>query len=368
MSNPLLPLCLNHLRNLVGFNTCNPPKAYSESGIIKYIQQVFDLPKVKIEIMDYGNDSINILITKGNPSLLFNFHMDTVPTTDGWNSNPFELYVTENKAYGLGACDTKGSAAAMLAVIQTYHTEIDHFALLFSSDEEHGNSTCIKKFLEKEHNYKGIIVAEPTQAKAVTAHRGINTFTLRIKGNSGHSSEKRALTDNCIHKFSQWASKSLAMAKDFEQMNYQNLSGICFNIGKVQGGIKPNIIANELFANFGVRPLPEQGIQSIKEEILSFLEDGMFLEDNFKAPSLPAKKNQSHNHSNPNQELAEELDLPTSEAVNFWTEASLFSEAGYPSIVYGSGNIAQAHAPNEFVELEQLQEILLEYHRILHHE
>ncbi|WP_251359667.1 acetylornithine deacetylase [Kangiella sp. TOML190] len=362
MNNLLLDSCLNHLQQLVAFDTCNPPKAYSASGIIDYLLQQFDLPEVEIKVSDHGNDSINILVTKGDPKLLFNFHMDTVPVSDGWQSDPFQLTVKEDKAYALGACDIKGAAAAMLAVIERYHHSISDFALLFSSDEEHGNSSCIKNFLSEHHPYQGVIVAEPTQAKAVTAHRGIHTFKLSIAGKSGHSSEQRALTENCIHQFSHWSQKAIKLAESYLTQSYKGLSGICFNIGLIQGGIKPNIIADEVTANFGVRPLPGQDLNKLKQELSQLLTDKMSLSDGFSAPALPSKQTAADN-----EKLAEQLQLPHSEPVNFWTEASLFHQAGYPSIVYGPGNIEQAHAPNEYVKLQQLHSVIENYHRILSH-
>ncbi len=363
MNKQLLASCLEQLEQLVSFNTCNPPRNYEASGMIEYLTQQLDLPSVQIEVIDYSNDSINVLIQKGKPELLFNFHMDTVPVSEGWNSNPFELTLKKNKAYGLGACDIKGAAAAMIAVIKQYHETISDFALLFSSDEEHGNSSCIRNFLLETHDYKGVIVAEPTQAKAVTAHRGINTFELTINGVSGHSSKKRALAENCIHKFSNWSYQAIEVAKTYEKQSFKSLSGICFNIGKIKGGIKPNIIADEVIANFGFRPLPDQNPNEIKKQLMQLLRKNMTLSDGFSAPSLFSNQTKSDN-----EKLVQQLKLPLSEPVNFWTEASLFQQAGYPAIVYGPGNIEQAHTPNEYVSMKQLDKVLEAYHRILHYD
>ena len=363
MTNKLLSSCLNHLTELVAFDTSNPPKAFRESGIIEYLQQQLTLPQVSVEVMDYGNNSINILVKKGQPKYLFNFHLDTVPSGEGWDTNPYHLEIREDKAFGLGSCDIKGAAAAMLSVIEHYHHAISHFALLFSSDEEHGNSVCVRQFLNNKHAYKGVIVAEPTQAKAVTAHRGINTFELTIQSQSGHSSEPRALLDNTIHQFSQWANKAIDIAQTYQQQCYQNLSGICFNIGQVNGGVKPNIIASQLKAKFGVRPLPGLSSHMVKDEFCSITTENTTISTSFEAPSLPEELDDYRSYH-----LAKLLGLPLAEPVNFWTEASLFHQAGYPAIVYGPGNIQQAHTANEYVCLSQLESVIHEYYRILSHE
>jgi acetylornithine deacetylase len=63
--------------------------------------------------------------------------------------------------------------------------------------------------------------------------------------------------------------------------------------------------------------------------------------------------------------LAGKLGLPLGPAVNFWTEASLFSEAGLPALVFGPGDIAQAHTADEWVALAQLETVANHYQRII---
>ena len=100
--NPDLDLCLNHLKALVGFDTSNPPRKTKESGLIEYLNS---LDFIDPQIQDHGEGSFNIFFTKGSPKYLVNVHLDTVPAGDGWESNPHELIIKNNKAYGLGVCD-----------------------------------------------------------------------------------------------------------------------------------------------------------------------------------------------------------------------------------------------------------------------
>ena len=80
----------------------------------------------------------------------------------------------------------------------------------------------------------------------------------------------------------------------------------------------------------------------------------------FVAPALPASGDVSDAES-----FADELGLTLSPPVNFWTEASLFSEAGYRAIVYGPGNIVDAHQPNESVDLDELNQALIDFKAII---
>lgn len=351
---------IQHLTKLVSFDTTNPPRNIQQSGIVEYLQQV--LIGAEVTVTDYGDGSINILAIKGAPEYLFNYHIDTVPVTDGWSSDPFVLSNKDGKLYGLGACDIKGAAACMLACIEA---GVDNYALLFSSDEEHGNSLCVKSFLTEKHGYKGIVVAEPTNAKAVLAHRGIITATVTFSAESGHSSESRALQDNTNHQASKWIVNATEWAENQLSENFQGLNGTCFNVGRIEGGIKPNIIAPKTEIKFGLRPLPGKSSSQVMSQLLenSAISLSSTVSIGFQAPSLPANMSFEHN-----QMLAEALALPIGEPVNFWTEASLFSEAGYAAIVYGPGSISQAHTADEWVSISELEEVAGQYWRILGHE
>ncbi|MBD3668309.1 MAG: acetylornithine deacetylase [Kangiella sp.] len=363
-SEQLLGKTLDHLKSLVAFDTTNPPRKIAESGIVEYLCQHFN--DANIEVIDYGGGSINVYAVKGKPKYLFNFHIDTVPVAQGWGSDPFSLMIKEGKVFGLGCCDIKGAAACFLACVEQ---GLNDYAVLFSSDEEYGNSLCVKSFLQQKHDYEGVIVAEPTQCKAVLAHRGVATAEISFKANSGHSSEPRALKENAIHQAASWMNQAIEWATKQLQSSYQNLQGVCLNLGKIEGGIKPNIIAPEVTLQMGIRPLPSDSPEQKLQELVSSIESSqpVTVTPKFIAPSFPAKKPVDHPEQAQasNETLAKTLGLEVCEAVNFWTEAALFSEAGYQSIVYGPGNIDKAHTANEWVAISDLENVVSNYWRIL---
>ena len=89
-------------------------------------------------------------------------------------------------------------------------------------------------------------------------------------------------------------------------------------------------------------------------------------EETFRGPSLPAGDvARAEEKRLAARDLADELGLPIGNAVDFWTEASLFSAAGLTAFVYGPGDIAQAHTADEWVALEQLATAADTYHRLL---
>jgi acetylornithine deacetylase len=355
---------LQHLENLVSFDTQNPPREITRhSKIFEYL--VENLTDFDITTTDNGDGCISLLATRGYPKLLFNFHIDTVPVTENWTSDPLKLSVKDHKAFGLGACDIKGAAACMLSVVNKTKGDV---ALLFTSDEEHGNSTAVKTFLQSNHHFTQVVVAEPTQAQAVLAHRGIQTADVIFAGQSGHASEARAIDDSAIHKAGEWIASSTNWIKN-QNVTFETLAGLPFNIGKIDGGIKANMIAPSCQLSFGFRPLPGQNSKTILQT-LKLLVNGHDTPDitaGFYGPTLPAANQKFENAIQNASALANYLNIPIGNPVDFWTEASLFSDAGITAIVFGPGDIAQAHTSNEWVSLKQLDIVEKIYHKIIGH-
>lgn len=360
--SPNLQSTLSHLKSLVSADTQNPPRAITTSSpIFEYLKK--NLAGFSFDFFDAGDGCISLLAQRGTPQILFNFHIDTVPVAQGWNTDPHQLLVDDEKAYGLGACDIKGAAACMLTAADITSGDL---ALLFSSDEEFGSSAAIKYFLSQNNDFKSVIVAEPTEAKAVTAHRGIQSAVAKFSGISGHASEARALSDNAIHKATKWSSKALDWISQ-QVFNFQNLDGLPFNIGKIEGGIKANMIAADCTLSFGFRTLPGQCSSALLSSLseLHLDREDFVIVPGFTGPSLPAPNQDFEQSIEQAESLASNFKLPLGEAVSFWTEASLFSESGATAIVFGPGNIAQAHTANEWVELSQLEKVCEYYLAII---
>jgi len=357
---------LGHLKHLVSFDTQNPPRDIKPgSDIFVYLKE--QLPGFTFTLTDSGKGCISLLAIIGNPDILFNFHIDTVPIAKGWQRDPFTLNIEANKAFALGACDIKGASACMLAAVASA-AENNKFpvdiALLFSSDEEAGSSIAVKEFLKTEHGFKKVIISEPTLAKAASGHRGIQTAIAKFKGIPGHASEKRALQDNAIHKATKWLTKSLDWVESQRTNSHLELTGLPFNTGTINGGVKANMIAADCEIKFGFRPLPGQNSKEMLFQ-LSDLDSEVSIISGFYGPTLPAQNQHFEEAISKANELIDECQLNKGPAVNFWTEAALFSEAGLTAIVFGPGDIAQAHTADEWVTIEQLEEVYGHYCQIL---
>lgn len=358
----LLDATLQHLRTLVAHDTRNPPRAIGTGGIFDYLRA--QLPRFTLTLTDHGAGAVSLLAVRGRPRLLFNVHLDTVPDSPHWSASPFELRVDGERAIGLGACDIKGAAAALLAAAA--RTDGD-CAFLFSSDEEGNDARCIPAFLRQRHDFDGIVVAEPTRAEAVLAHRGIASVRVRFEGRAGHASAEQHLANSALHQTVRWGARALDVVDAEAHQRFGGLTGLRFNIGRIEGGIKANVIAPEAELRFGFRPLPSMDTDALLARFRACAEPApATFEETFRGPPLPAGDIAGAEARRlAARDLADALDLPIGNAVDFWTEASLFSAAGHTALVYGPGDIAQAHSADEWVALEQLQTYAANVYRII---
>jgi len=359
----MLDNVLKHLEALVSYDTRNPPRDITTGGIFDYLRS--QLEGFRVEVIDHGAGAVSLLAVRGNPTRLFNVHLDTVPSSEAWSANPLKLRVTSDRAIGLGACDIKGAAAGLVAAAAVTKGDA---AFLFSTDEEANDARCIVSFLAKDHGFHEAIIAEPTQCEAVLAHRGISSVLMKFRGHAGHASGADALHTSALHNAMRWGNAALEFVESQSHQRFGGLTGLRFNVGRVEGGIKANMIAPSAEVRFGFRPLPSMPIDALHENFRSLRGSAAIesYQETFHGPSLPAGNIAGAEQRRlAARDLADALDLPIGNAVDFWTEASLFSAAGLTALVYGPGDIAQAHTADEWVALDQLAAAASTYQRLL---
>src|SRR5688572_4827390 len=359
----MLDQTLRHLEALVAFDTRNPPRKIGTGGIFDYLQA--QLPGFAFELVDHGAGAVSLLAVRGEGPRLFNVHLDTVPSSPAWSVDPLQLRVTGERAIGLGACDIKGAAAGLLAAANATRGPA---AFLFSSDEEGNDARCIPAFLAADRGFREVVVSEPTRCEAVLAHRGISSAKLAFAGRAGHASGADALAQSAVHRALHWGARALDHVKSFDHARFGGLTGLRFNIGRIDGGIKANVIAPACEVRFGMRPLPSQDVDALHAifRVLAGADGNATYEETFRGPALPSGDVAAAEQRRLDaRDLADALGLPIGNAVDFWTEAALFSAAGLTALVYGPGDIAQAHAADEWVALDQLATATATYARLL---
>lgn len=289
-----------------------------------------------------------VIATWGRPRLVINAHVDTVPVNDGWSADPFSARVDGGRVYGLGACDTKGAIAAVLAALDGA-TPRD-LAIVFTGDEEH-TGTVVRAVLERERallaDAARAIVCEPTGCRAGTRHRGILAVEARLFGRGGHSSRADELpapladAARLAVAFAEWGRRM----RDVGPIGFR---GMCLNIAKLDGGIAFNVVPETARLSLSVRPPPGTDVAAVREELFALAADVLPR----AALSAPIA-NPSFATRLPDRFPAA-LGAAAPVDMAYWTEASLLSAAGIDCVVFGPGDIAQAHAPDEFVPIADL--------------
>ncbi|GGY56635.1 acetylornithine deacetylase [Parvularcula lutaonensis] len=341
MTAPLEDI-LAHLEPLVEADSQNPPRHISADGaLVAAVRR--GLPGFVVNVRDLGDGCLIIEARRGETGTLFNVHLDTVPVAPGWSHDPHVLTRAEDRAFGLGVCDTKGAAGVLFALAQ--HTD-EPMHLLLTTDEEAGKSRCIRTYLEDSTEARLAVVAEPTDCLARTEHRGIFSGVARFEGESAHASDTGRRS--AVHD----AARMIAAALDLPGAAESRL-----NFGRIEGGVKANMVAAEAEVQFGFRNRPGTEHRDLLRQI-SGLAGGARFEERFVGPALPHDRDGASGRAQAEaQALASRLGLPLGAPVDFWTEASLFAEAGIPAIVLGAGSIRQAHNADEFVTYGQLAKL-----------
>lgn len=286
----------------------------------------------------------------GRPELIVNVHLDTVPPNTGWTDDPFTARVTSDRVVGLGAADTKGAIAAVLHALDGVRPT--NFGVLFSGDEELG-TYCLRAFLGSPHagEVRRAVVCEPTSLAVGTRHRGIVVFEARLAGEGGHSSFADSLPAPVVD-LSRLAVGLYDWGREQLHVGPPGFEGMCVNIARIDSGVAFNVVPDEARLVGSVRPPPGTSLDEVTRAIgeitgrcvpaaeLSFpKEHGSFATRDVNAFE---------------RVLGERARRPVD--LGFWTEAALLAEAGIDAVVFGPGDIAQAHAPDEFVTIDQLEQ------------
>lgn len=298
-------------------------------------------------------------------------HMDVVPVTgQAWDSDPFRMVERDGRLYGRGTSDMKGYLACVLAMVPEFKRRSLKVPvhILFSYDEEVGCTgvrPMITEFGSRLTRPRMVFVGEPTTMQVVDAHKGGTRWRVEIKGRPAHSSTPD-LGVNTI-----WiANRLLSEIARFEQ-ELKGRRNSRFNppysslaVTRMAAGTATNIIPEDCWFDWEIRRLPGVSIDEYESRLKRFAETELLPEMRRIAPEADIRISRSQAgippfEATPGSEvvaLAFKLARQNETfAVSYGTEASLFHEAGCPTVVCGPGDIAQAHTANEWIAIAELE-------------
>ncbi len=304
----------------------------------------------------------NLIATRGSGTggLVLSGHTDTVPfDAPLWESDPFRMCEKKDRWYGLGTCDMKSFFALAIDALSTLDDAHFHrpLTIVATADEESTMSGARALEAAALCGARFALIGEPTGLKPVNQHKGIMMLSLRIKGSSGHSSNPdlgRSALDVTpeiiaeLHKF-----------RDELRSKYTNpafeVAFPTMNLGCIHGGDNPNRICDHVDLGFDVRVLPGMDNNEIAAAIEARLRPiteakGLEMTCGPSHPPVPPFQSEGDELAT----LVQELTGAPLQPVAFATEAPFLTELGMETIVLGAGSIDQAHQPNEYVSLDQL--------------
>jgi len=292
-------------------------------------------------------------IGKGKQTLLFNSHLDTVPECPGWSQDPFKPKEANGKIYGLGANDAKGSLTAMVDAFKKLAGSNDFNGKLFlaASTQEETDNIGIKQVVEKIPKVDAVVIGEPTNLSICTAMRGLAILKFVAKGKSGHASRPSEGV-NAIYKAFQDIEKLKALSFEKE---HPKLGKPTVTVTMINGGTKNNVIPGECEFTADVRSTPIYDNQKMIEAIKKVVSSELHI---LSQELCPKETSESEKIV-----LAAKKASPGSNLIGFPAMCDwVFVDA--PGIIIGPGITTQSHAPNENIEIKQVEKASETYKKI----
>ncbi len=353
----------------------------SNLGLIEWVRD--ELAKLGVRsnlVYDAGGHKANLFATlSAEPDrvktggLVLSGHTDTVPV-DGqdWSSDPFRATHRDGRIHGRGTADMKGFIAIALAWAPRFLAAQERLPLHLSLtyDEETtflGVKGLVADLAERGIRPAGCVIGEPTDMQAIVAHKGKRDFCCKVRGREAHS----ALTPQGVNAI-EFAARLIAhirgvadrLAREEPRDARFAVPHSTLQTGVVKGGIATNVVPRDCEFFWEMRNLPSMSHDTMEDEIVGYatrelvpemrrvdrdagivFERGLDLPAFGIAPDAPLVRWA--------QDVARTAHLGTG-AVSFATEASIFMDAGIPTVVLGPGSIEQAHKPDEFISYEQV--------------
>ena len=319
-------------------------------------------------------DKANLFATIGPNvpgGVVLSGHTDVVPVEgQAWSTDPFTLVERDGRLYGRGACDMKGFDAIVLAGVPAMLSaplkRPIHIAL--SYDEEiacRGAPHLVRAMAETIAAPAAVIVGEPTRLAVVTGHKASVQLQAFVTGRAVHSSR----IDQGVSAV-MTAARLIAWHEDVMEENRRRADPAdlfeppytTLHCGMVAGGNAANVVASTAWFYSDIRAIPAESAWDYVERLRAYARDVVEPKMRAIAPEtgirietiseIPGLKPEPDGEA---EELARRLTGDNgTHVVAYGTEAGLFQNAGWSTVVCGPGDIAQAHQPDEFIEVSEL--------------
>jgi succinyl-diaminopimelate desuccinylase len=383
------------LKSLIAIPSVNPmgrdvsgPEFY-ETRLTQYLAHYLRDLCVPFEQIEIAPGRSNLIARLDSPgasrTVLLDAHQDTVPI-DGMTIDPFDPVEREGRIYGRGSCDVKGGMAAMIAaftrLVRERPTRMPNVVLSLTCDEEATSiginhltdswSTAHAPYQLCPQRPDVAIVAEPTSLDIVVAHRGATRWKLRTAGRACHSSRphegvnaiyRMAHVVNCLEEYARWLPDS--------RPAHPLCGPATLSVGRIEGGSSVNVVPDACTIEVDRRIIPGEDRFAVIDELASYLRERLDFDVLHDAPYCASPPLGDDLNGALAAELMQSITAVVGKrqvvGVPYGTHASRFAKAGVPAVVFGPGDIAQAHTKDEWIEARQLDQAAEIYYRFCLH-
>ena len=333
---------------------------YGEKNVADFLAATAAQAGLDVELQKVFPGRYNFLarLTPSSPvrqTVLLAPHLDTVGGADG-QFIPRRLH---GQLHGRGACDTKGSVAALFTALcelaaapgRPRETTIVFAGLVDEEYAQAGSRALVQSGLRADL----AIVGEPTCLQIVTAHKGSLWLELETRGKAAHGATPH-LGRNAVHEMARIVDAlETHYAAQLKRRKHSLLGTGTINVGTIAGGTQPNIVPDRCRILVDRRTLPGETNAGVGREIAAMLRQrGLRARvANTKIAPAPALE------TNPRLPLVRQFFASLGQrrpvGVDYFCDAAVLAGAGMPAVVFGPGDIAQAHTAAEWISLAQLE-------------
>ena len=358
------------IKTLIGhpsISSTDPHDDQSNRAVIESLAEWLERLGFMVRTVAVSESKFNLLATLGTPlpgsGLVLSGHTDTVPyDLERWSSDPFKLTEKEQRLYGLGSTDMKSFFAIVLEAVKIYEAKNFSAPLTIVATADEESSMSGAKWLRDQGVQIGryAVIGEPTSLRPVRMHKGVMMEAIRVRGQSGHSSNPD-LGASALEGMHRIIGEVIQWRTELQQANRNPLFEVAvptLNLGAIRGGDSPNRICGHCETLIDIRPLPGMELDELRDSLRHRLKN--VLADNPRLSlsveplfeGLPAFETTSDSAF---VQCCEALSGHSAQAVAFGTEAPFFSELGIETVIMGPGSINQAHQPDEYLPMNQIR-------------
>ncbi|KJC50658.1 hypothetical protein UB31_12310 [Bradyrhizobium sp. LTSP849] len=357
------------LERLIAFNTISERSNKDLSAYVRDYLTAYDIPFEISE--DPTGEKVAILATVGpmiNDGVVLSGHTDVVPVTgQSWTSDPFLLRRDGDRFVGRGAVDMKGFCAAALAALPRLRERPlkRPLHLLLSYDEETsgiGSLSFIESFGRDLPRPSHAIIGEPTEMQVAIAHKGLVSYQTKVSGIAAHAS-RPADGVNAIDIANEAMTFLRCAATELQADRLKDArfdpSFTTVHVGWINGGTAANVVPSDCTFEWEVRSVPGVDDGLVNEKLdawaaatLTALQPTVDISTTTTC-MLPALSTDAKHAAVSTTLRLAKRDQPCT--VPYATEAGHFQRAGIAAVVCGPGSVEQAHRPDEYIRLSELQ-------------